>query len=117
MRGSSDEQFCDRCAFVCAPNAYSLAYAYTGYSYLALFDGSGSQAHNHNLKLLAFNILMRWSGQFLQFVQCSAHPVLHAVGHIDIFAQVCGVASAAEAGGHVDVVREVICSRAPFGCA
>ena len=31
---------------------------------------------------------MRWSGQFLQFVQCSAHRVLHAVGHIDIFVQV-----------------------------
>ena len=76
-----------------------------------------SQAHNHDLKLLALNILMRWSGQFLQFVQCSAHPVLHAVGHIDIFVQVCGVASAAGAGGHVNVVHEVIRSHAPFGCA
>ena len=44
-------------------------------------------------------MFMRWSGQFLQFVQCSAHPVLHAVGHIDIFVQAIGVASAAGAGG------------------
>ena len=57
------------------------------------------------------------NGQFVQFVQCSAHPVLHAVGHIDIFVQAIGVASAAGAGGHVNVVHEVICSRAPFGCA